>query len=465
MQWGENLIIEYVFKARKFFKVGYLDIGSHHPLNLKNIAKFYQARDSGCNVEANPDLIQVFQTERPNNLNVPCAVGLTSVSAFFLFGDCTSSALGEQERDHLVQCGQKIKCIFQVPVKSINKLIGDHFSLPGPDLLCIDVEGLDLAILQRLDLKKYRPKVICVESVTYSPIGEGKKNAEFVHFMERNRYIEYAFTGLNSIFVEDNFSFVAKRVTRFTIIIPTFEPSDRIITCISSITNQTYDQWEIIIVDYCSKSIHKYSDILLGTPNLIFSNIKTKGIYNAINKGFQLASGDWILVLGHDDKLFNNRVLEKVKHFVHHSSTRIGALYGNVLVNGNTLWARDGETYAGKFSLNRLFQQNICQQAIFYNKTNCHQIPLFNQNYCVCGDWEFNIRLALSFSLVYIPLTIAVFQTGGTSSVRQEADETYRPNYSFKFIYFQLRKNSLSKMISLFKSYKIYRSLRHARNV
>lgn len=56
-----------------------------------------------------------------------------------------------------------IKKVIPVEVMTINQIIGQHCNGVFPDLLSIDVEGLDAAILKSADFSKSKPKVICVE--------------------------------------------------------------------------------------------------------------------------------------------------------------------------------------------------------------------------------------------------------------------------------------------------------------
>lgn len=56
-------------------KPSYIDIGAHHPYEISNTAIFYMNGCRGVNVEANPNLIDEFYKERPDDINICCGVG------------------------------------------------------------------------------------------------------------------------------------------------------------------------------------------------------------------------------------------------------------------------------------------------------------------------------------------------------------------------------------------------------
>ena len=71
-----------------------------------------------------------------------------------------------------------------------------------PDLVSLDVEGLDLDILRSIDFSRYRPHVFCVETVSYAGgDGSGIKSPEIHALMLQNGYRLYADTYINSIYV------------------------------------------------------------------------------------------------------------------------------------------------------------------------------------------------------------------------------------------------------------------------
>lgn len=67
------------------------------------------------------------------------------------------------------------------------------------------MEESELEILQGIDYKSNYPKVICVETAEYSPIGAGGKRKDLMSFIESKGYHLYADTNLNSIYIKNEF--------------------------------------------------------------------------------------------------------------------------------------------------------------------------------------------------------------------------------------------------------------------
>lgn len=103
-----------------------------------------------------------------------------------------------------------------------------------------------------------------------------------------------------------------------SIIIATFNAAKTLETALESIQNQSFQDWECIIVDGASKDntidiIKKYCK---KDARFRYISESDNGIYDAFNKGWRLAKGIWVQYLGSDDKLtkdgLNNMHLEKI---------------------------------------------------------------------------------------------------------------------------------------------------------
>jgi len=208
-QCGEDLIIKYVFNLRKVYNPSYLDIGANNPFHLSNTALFYNAKNIGVNIEANPNLINAFKTQRPTDINLNIGIGLSKEELdFYVMEDHTLSSFSRAEADSMVAYGHILSKIIKVQLIPIEDIFLKYFPNEAPDLLSIDVEGLDLEILKSIDYKKYSPKIICVEAAEYSPIGAGKRRNELIDFLVSQGYYEYANTNLNAIMILKDFWFI-----------------------------------------------------------------------------------------------------------------------------------------------------------------------------------------------------------------------------------------------------------------
>jgi hypothetical protein len=86
---------------------------------------------------------------------------------------------------------------------TIGEIISTYFADKAPELLNIDIEGMELTVLKMIDFEKFRPLVIICEMIEYSKeLTVGGKNQEIIGFMKSAGYEEFAFTGINSIFID-----------------------------------------------------------------------------------------------------------------------------------------------------------------------------------------------------------------------------------------------------------------------
>ena len=214
-----------------------------------------------------------------------------------------------------------------------------------------------------------------------------------------------------------------------SIILPTYNSEDDLITALDSIVIQTNKNFEVLVMDGASddNTLEILKSYIGKIPNLKVYSQKDKGVYDAMNKGINLAKGQWLYFMGSDDTLYEPTTLEKVIKLL--SKTTSNVVYGNVKIIGNTGWATNNQIYDGEFSLFKLLNTNICHQAIFYNKQFVKkQIGYFNLNYKICSDWDFNLRCRSKDTFEYTDLIIANFKSGGLSS------NTHDKNFEADFI-------------------------------
>jgi glycosyltransferase involved in cell wall biosynthesis len=226
-------------------------------------------------------------------------------------------------------------------------------------------------------------------------------------------------------------------MTRVTIIIPTYNAARTLVKCLESVVAQTFLDKEVLIIDGAStdNTLHIIQEYANRYDYIKWVSEKDKGIYDAMNKGIQMATGEWIYFLGSDDWLFDSKVLEWV--FVGHQKNAQNSdfMYGNVL------WGDTGIIYNGVFDIYRLYEQNICHQCIFVKKEVFVKKGTFELKYPVLADYYFNLLCFTDASLKksYLNLIIAYFSLSGFSG---NAQDTFLQDKKALFLS-QLKKASL----------------------
>jgi len=198
----------------------------------------------------------------------------------------------------------------------------------------------------------------------------------------------------------------------FSIIIPTFNASQTISDALNSIIIQQYINYEVLIIDGASsdQTVHIAKQFMATHEQIRIFSSPDVGIYDAMNKGIELAKGEWIYFLGADDSLADSSVLM-------HVSEQLSKFSGLVLY-GNVQFYPSNRLYAGEFDLVKLLNQNICHQAIFYNRSVFKNFGNYNLEFIGHADWDFNLRLFEKNSAYFqfYNLLISNFNTGSTSS-------------------------------------------------
>lgn len=203
-QCGEDLIVQFALETMRVTKPAYLDIGAHHPTLLNNTYIFYRAGARGVNVEPDPALIGRFHRARPADVNLNCGIGPEegTLELHVMSVPTLNTFSAEQAQRYCEEHGFRVMRKVPVPVKRFDQVVSEYFK-QAPDFISLDAEGADLPILRSIDFGKYRPRVVCVETLTYSHAGGGRKIEEIDVLMRGAGYMRYADTFINSIYVDE----------------------------------------------------------------------------------------------------------------------------------------------------------------------------------------------------------------------------------------------------------------------
>ncbi len=193
----------------------------------------------------------------------------------------------------------------------------------------------------------------------------------------------------------------------FSVIMPTLNCGSKVDATIRSVLSQRESLVELIIVDGGSTDdtlsiIGKY----VGELKLISE--RDEGAYDAMNKGIDMAAGRYLYFLGAGDCL-REGVLEEIMSAM--PDQPLAFVYGDVFrLNLDTI-------YKGKFSKSKLRRNNICHQAIFYERTIFDVIGRYDIKYRQLADYAFNIK-CFADSLIqfkYLNCVIADYEGDGVS--------------------------------------------------
>jgi glycosyltransferase involved in cell wall biosynthesis len=188
---------------------------------------------------------------------------------------------------------------------------------------------------------------------------------------------------------------------------------------IQSLVTQTYPHIEYIVIDGASTDrtpaiLNQYRDRithLISEPD--------NGIYAAMNKGIQLATGDLLYFLNSDDYLFDPNVIQDIVHFSI-DNPQYDFIYGD----------HEARFNFGKSSIHKpappdqVLKEMVClgecfiQPASFFKAQLFQQLGQFSEAYKIAADYEWFARLLQdsTLKLGYYPRTIVSYAHGGASS-------------------------------------------------
>ena len=161
-QFGEDKILSELFD-KSITKGIYVDVGCFHPIKHSNTYLLYKRGWRGINIDIEKMKINVFNLARPNDLNILAAVSNKSEKAYVY--KTQEYGVGSTLNKEIINKDNNIIEKFSITTKTLNSIIDNSiYKNKQIDLLNIDAEGNDFNVLLSINLDRYNPKVITIES-------------------------------------------------------------------------------------------------------------------------------------------------------------------------------------------------------------------------------------------------------------------------------------------------------------
>ncbi|NWF88258.1 MAG: glycosyltransferase [Ignavibacteriaceae bacterium] len=184
---------------------------------------------------------------------------------------------------------------------------------------------------------------------------------------------------------------------KISVITPTNNSEKTILNNVESVTNQTYHNFEHIIIDNLSTDntlnlIRKEYEQKQLSSNLKVISEKDAGISDAFNKGIAMASGGVIGILNSDDYFYNNLVFEKVvKEF---NSNEILFVHGNIFFEDKIYGSNVRKPLLCPIQTAMPYNH----PTMFFRKDVYKKYGMFDTSYKYAMDFEFICRLEKQIS-------------------------------------------------------------------
>lgn len=201
----------------------------------------------------------------------------------------------------------------------------------------------------------------------------------------------------------------------------TFNSDRTLCDTIQSVLSQYFTNIEYIIVDGLSQDntieiIKKYEPLFQG--RLKWISEKDNGLYDAMNKGIHMATGDIVGIINSDDFYHRNDVMTKVVEAFDNTDTQV--VYGDVrFVNPKNL-DKTVRYYSSKNFAPHLFRYGFmpAHPTFFTYRKYFEEFGYYKTDYKIAADYELLIRFLYVHQLKskYLPFDFMKMRTGGAST-------------------------------------------------
>lgn len=199
---------------------------------------------------------------------------------------------------------------------------------------------------------------------------------------------------------------------KISIITINFNNSEGLAKTIKSVTDQTYNNIEYIVID--GGSTDNSTSVVNSYKSKIsyFVSEPDNGIFHAMNKGIMQASGDYLLFLNSGDRLIDELVVQNVVE----KDLNKDLVYGDLLFfdeHKEWIWK-----LRAKLTFNDFFKGTIPHPSTFIKKQLFDNVGYYDEKLKIVSDWKFFILATAKFNCTYkhIPILITAYNFDGLSS-------------------------------------------------
>ncbi len=185
---------------------------------------------------------------------------------------------------------------------------------------------------------------------------------------------------------------------KVSIVLPVYNGEKYIEEAICSVINQTYKNWELIIVNDCStdhtpKIIQQYQNM---DPRIkIINNVENQKLPRSLNIGFESASGEYFTWTS-DDNRYEREAIETMVNCLEQNPT-----YGMVYCDSYII--NDSGEILEKVSegVEKLYYNNCIGACFMYRKNVAETIGLYNPEMFLVEDYDYWLRISKKYSIYH----------------------------------------------------------------
>jgi len=198
-----------------------------------------------------------------------------------------------------------------------------------------------------------------------------------------------------------------------SIVLPVYNGAEHLGRSINSVLKQTYQNWELIIVNDCStdNSLQIAEQFSREDARIrIVSHEKNKKLPAALNTGFRHSRGDFLTWTSHDNEFKQGAIKTMVDLLL--DKNEIGFVFTNEdSVNENTL---EEQVTHGR-NLDRIIYGNVISACFLYRRSVMEKVGEYDENLFLAEDWDYFLRIWKAFPCCYIDQSLYRYYYSGNS--------------------------------------------------
>jgi glycosyltransferase involved in cell wall biosynthesis len=235
-------------------------------------------------------------------------------------------------------------------------------------------------------------------------------------------------------------------MTWVSVVIPCFNAGEDLKKAILSVLHQSYPKIELIIQDAESTDQATVSILEAFKDQCLVVVEKDNGIFDAFQKGIEKSKGDWIYLMGADDQLASENIIERLMKYDFLPAYDI--MLGKV-ENSHSVSNWIPKTFDSRLNWKMYWRNTLHQQGCLYRKDVFTKHP-FSADYKILGDYHLHLQLYLSkCKALGTALTFAVCKADGLS--KKFTWPLYREEMKIKMTLLSFPLNTLFAGLSMAK--------------
>jgi glycosyltransferase involved in cell wall biosynthesis len=207
-------------------------------------------------------------------------------------------------------------------------------------------------------------------------------------------------------------------MTEVSVIIPTCNRAEKVCRAIRSVLDQTFSDYEIIVIDDASADDTRNRLKEFGRSIKVIIHDETRGVSASRNSGIKQANGNYIAFLDSDDYWLPGKLETQIRFFRENPDA--------LICQTNEIWVRKGRRVnpakkhmkpSGDIFVPSLNLCLVSPSAVMMKRSLLDEVGLFDEEYPVCEDYDLWLRISCKYPVYLIDKDLLVKEGGASDQL------------------------------------------------